>query len=165
MNAPYGRAMAFTEKFLRVLPPVESGGRRIKRYHVTGDGGPIEPDVVQAAYAFLPELLPEPDGTPPATFVVLHRGADDGAYLNAYSWVWDNVLFFKGAAAGQPALDRPDRDPRHFVRLERTLIGCVYELPPIRHERDAWVRHVLSGTPDLDAYLTDSLAEGTTGER
>ncbi|MGW7367082.1 hypothetical protein ACWGI8_27530 [Streptomyces sp. NPDC054841] len=159
--------MAFEEKLLRVLPPVEAAGRSVKRYHVTADPAGIDPRVEKAAYEILPELLPAPDGTPPATFVVLHRGADDGAYLNAYSWVWDNVLHFGGAAAGQPVLGCPDRDPAHFVKVTgQPWIGCVWELPPILHERDAWVRHMLApGRPDLDAYLTDSLPDGTTGDR
>ncbi|MFI8099671.1 hypothetical protein [Streptomyces sp. NPDC086023] len=158
--------MAFQEKHLSVPGPVEVEGRLVKRYHVTGDPAGIEPEVEKAAYAFLPELLatlPEPDGTPPVSFVVLHRGGDDGAYLNVYSWVWDNVLHFAGGAAGQPVLGCPDRDSTHFVRLDRSLIGCVWELPPIGHERNAWVRHMLSGEPDLAAYLTDSLPEGLTG--
>ncbi|MFC7647027.1 hypothetical protein ACFQX6_45695 [Streptosporangium lutulentum] len=80
--------------------------------------------------------------------------------------MWDNVLRFGGAAAGQPVLGCPDDDPTNFVRLDRSLIGCVWELPPILHERDAWVRHMLApGSPDLDAYLADSLPEGTTGDR
>jgi hypothetical protein len=59
----------------------------------------------------------------------------------------------------------PDRDPAHFVRLDRSLIGCVWELPPILHERDAWVRHMLApDRPDLAGYLADSLPDGTTGD-
>ncbi|MBY8876663.1 hypothetical protein [Actinacidiphila acidipaludis] len=158
--------MPFAEKFLTAPPPMEVAGRHIKRYHVTADPAGIEPAVEKAAYAILPELLPEPDGTPPAGFVVLHRGGDDGAYLNAYTWAWDNALHFRGAAAGQPVLGCPDRDPAHFVALEPRLIGCVWELPPLLHERDAWVRHMLApGRPDLPAYLTDSLPDGTTGDR
>ncbi|MFF9867330.1 hypothetical protein ACF1G0_18225 [Streptomyces sp. NPDC013953] len=151
--------MAFTEKLLSVLDPVEVGGRRVKRYHVTADPSGIAPDVEQAAYRMLPELIPGPDGTTPAaSFAVLHRGNDDGAYLNTYSWVWDNVLHCAIAVAGQPALGCPDRNPAHFVRLDEPWIGCVHELPPLAHERDAWVRHVLSpDRPDLDAYLADSL--------
>ncbi|MER8185695.1 hypothetical protein [Kitasatospora sp. NPDC094015] len=158
--------MAFTEKLLQSLPPVEVAGRHVKRYHVTADPAGIEPEVERAAYALLPTLLPEPDGTPPAAFAVLHRGGDDGAYLNVYGWTWDNVLHFGGAAAGQPVLGCPDRDPAHFVRLDRSLIGCVWELPPILHERDAWVRHMLvPDRPDLAGYLADSLPAGTTGGR
>jgi hypothetical protein len=158
--------MAFTEKLLTVPPPIEVAGRHIKRYHVTADPAGIAPDVEKAAYEILPELLPEPDGTPPAAFAVLHRGADTGAYLNVYSWVWNNVLHFRGAAAGQPALRCPDTDPTHFVTPDLPWIGCVFELPPIQHERDAWVRHLLAlEVPDLAAYLADSLPEGTTGDR
>ncbi|MBW5483280.1 hypothetical protein [Streptomyces bambusae] len=163
--------MTFTEKLLTVPPSLEVAGRRIKRYHVTTDPAGIEPEVEAAAYRFLPELLrtlPEPDGTPSASFVVLHRGGDDGAYLNVYSWVWDNVLHFAGGAAGQPVLGCPDHDPTHFVRLERSFIGCVWELAPLRHEREAWVRHMLEPAPgnaDLEAYVADSLAPGTTGNR
>src|ERR1044072_6206902 len=132
--------MTFTEKLLTVLPPIEVAGRHIKRYHVTSDPSGIAPDVAKAAYDVLPELLPEPDGTtPPVTFVVLHRGNDDGAYLNAYSWVWDNVLHFRNASAGQPVLGCPDQDPTNFVLTDTRWIGCVFELPPIQHERDAWV--------------------------
>lgn len=166
MKRSYRPGMAFEEKRLTVPPPIEVAGRRIKRYHVTTDPEGIAPEVADAAYAILPALLPEPDGTPPATFVVLHRGGDDGAYLNAYSWVWDNALHFRGAAAGQPALGCPDRDPTHFVLPERQLIGCVWELPPLLHERDAWVRHLLTPElPDLDTYVHDTLPEGTTGDR
>ncbi|MCX4855577.1 hypothetical protein OG426_44790 [Streptomyces canus] len=158
--------MAFNEKLLTVPPPIEVAGRHIKRYHVTADPAGIAPDVEKAAYEMLPELLPEPDGTPPAAFAVLHRGADTGAYLNVYSWVWDNVLHFRCAAAGQPALRCPDVDPTHFVTPDLPWIGCVFELPPILHERDAWVRHLLAPeVPDLAAYLADSLPEGTTGDR
>ncbi|MFI8826286.1 hypothetical protein [Streptomyces sp. NPDC053431] len=159
--------MAFAEKHLFVLEPVVIAGRHVKRYHVTADPAGIEPEVEKAAYAVLPELLPEPDGTPPASFAVLHRGGDSGAYLNVYSWAWDNVIHFGCAAAGQPALDCPDLDPTHFVRIEpgaRNWIGCVWELAPFGHERGAWVRHMLAAdAPDLDAYLADTLSSGTTG--
>lgn len=158
--------MAFEEKLLWSLPPVQVAGLRVKRYHVSADPAGIAPEVEKAAYAMLPELLPEPDGTPAATFVVLHRGGDDGAYINAYSWVWDNVLHFRGAAAGQPVIGCPDRDPTRFVILDLPWIGCVWELPPVLHERDAWVRHMLApNAPDLGGYLADSLTDGTTGDR
>ncbi|MEV6199775.1 hypothetical protein AB0M64_07350 [Streptomyces sp. NPDC051771] len=160
--------MAYAEKHLIALEAVEIGGRHVKRYHVTADPAGIEPEVEKAAYALLPELLPEPDGTPAASFTVLHRGGDTGAYLNVYSWAWDNVLHFAGAAAGQPALDCPDTDPTRFVPVtgtdrDRSWIGCVWELAPLAHERAAWIRHVLApDAPDLPAYLADALRSGTT---
>jgi hypothetical protein len=123
--------MAFREKYLLVPPPIDVRGGRIKRYHVALDSSGIEPEIEKAAYDILPLLLPEPDGTPPAGFTVLHRGQDGSAYLNAYTWVWDNVLHFGGAAAGQPVLGCPDRDPAHFVQPDSRWIGCVWELTPL----------------------------------
>jgi len=158
--------MAFNEKLLTTALPIEVAGRSIKRYYVTTETAGIDAAIQRAAVGVLPSLLPAPDATPPATFIVLHRGGDGAAYLNAYSWVWDNVLHMRGAAAAQPELGCPDHDPTNFVVLDRPWIGCVWELPPIQHERDAWVRHMLAPSePDLDAYLADSMTAGTTGGR
>ena len=70
--------MAFNEKLLTSPPPVEAGGRRYKRYYVTSAVAVITPEVEKAALGVLPGLLPEKDGTPPAGFVVLHRGGEIG---------------------------------------------------------------------------------------
>lgn len=156
--------MAFREKLLSSLPPIEAAGRHYKRYYVTSAVAVITPEVEKAALELLPELVPEMDGTPPAGFVVLHRGGDGAAYVNAYTWVWDNVLHMRGAAAAQAALGCPDDDPAHFMALDRPWIGCVWELPPIQHERDAWVRHMLvPDMADLAGYLGDTMPEGNTG--
>jgi hypothetical protein len=40
----------------------------------------------------------------------------------------------------------------------------VWELPPIQHERDAWVRHMLvPDAADLAGYLADAMPDGSTG--
>ena len=161
--------MALAPKHISALPPVVVGGRHLKRYHVSmrapADGGGIPPAVEAAAHAVLPTLLPaEDDGTPPGGWLILHEGADGAAYLNVYSWVWHNVVEVHAAAAAQPALGCPDDDPTHFVPIERSLVGCIWELPPFGHERSAWVRHVFgSDAPDLDAYLADVLPDGPAG--
>lgn len=157
--------MTFTEKYVRTPSPITVSGRQLKRYYVNNDESAMDPAVERAALAYLPHLLPEAAaGTPAAGFMVLHRGGDGAAYLNAYSWVWDNVIHCVNAAAGQSAVDCPDDDPTHFVTLTKPWIGCIWELPAVGHERNAWVRHVFAPqTPDLDAYLADTMAEGLTG--
>lgn len=161
--------MALVPKHLSVHPPIVVSCRHLKRYHVTlrppGEGGAVPPDVVAAAEAALPTLLPAvPDDTPPAGWTVLHQGADGGVYVNVYSWVWGNVVEVHFAAAAQPFLGCPDDDPTHFVVVDRPLVGCIWELPPFGHERDAWVRHVLEpDEPDLEAYLADTLPAGPAG--
>ncbi|MEU8131813.1 hypothetical protein AB0B68_31760 [Micromonospora sp. NPDC049049] len=158
--------MAFRDKELRTPGPVLIGGRQLKRYHMDQPERPIEPEVEKAAYDLLPDLLADvvDDGTPAAGWVVLHRGADTGAYLLAYTWVWDNALEIRVAAAGKPALDCPDDDPAHFVHLRRPAVGCVWELAVLEHERAAWVRHMLlPESPNLTDYLRDTRAEGPVG--
>src|SRR6266545_3945109 len=86
--ADYLPCMPFTEKFLRVPGDIEVTGRHVKRYHVNTIDDEIPGAIQEAAYAFLPRLLPEPDGeTPPAGWVVLHKRAGTAAYLCSYSWV------------------------------------------------------------------------------
>jgi hypothetical protein len=124
-----------------------------------------QPEVEKAAYEVLPTLLPEPDEeTPPASWVVLHRGADNGAYLLAYSWTWGNVVEARTLSAGQPTVGTPDENPAHFADIGKPFVGCVWELAVLEHERVAWVRHVLSpDEPDLDAWVADTAPEGQVG--
>jgi hypothetical protein len=159
--------MTYKEKLIWAEPPLLLAGRHIKRYYVVpGPERVFEPEIEKAAFALLPSMLPAPDGTPLVSIAVLHGGSDGAAYLNTYSWVWDNVLHMRGAAAAQPAVDCPDLDPTHFMVLERPWIGCVYELAPLGYERDAWVRHMLApDAADLDGYLADTMANGTTEGR
>ena len=130
------------------------------------DLNPTEIDgaIQDAAYAWLPSLLPEPDPvTPPASFSVLHRSAM-GAYLLVYSWIMTDILELNAAIAGVKALDCPDDDPTHFVRSTQHWIGCVWELVPLEHERSAWVRHILRpSAPNLAAYLADRRPSGPAG--
>lgn len=157
--------MPFHEKFLRTPAPIDMNGRHIKRYHVNNIDADIDTAIQDAAYAFLPGLLPGVDDeTPPASFVVLHRGQGSAAYLNAYSWVWGNVIECHTSAAGIPFLGCDDEDSTNFKALSKPWIGCIWELPPMAYERTSWVRHVLvPDEPDLAAYLADQMAEGRIG--
>ena len=159
--------MTFSEKDLHGCGVLGVADRWVKCYHISATGGQIPAGIETAAYAFLPQLLPEPDGeTPPGGWVILHKGAAIPAYLVAYSWTWGNVVECRAAVAGIPELGCDDEDPEHFKALDRPWMGCVWELAPFGHERTAWVRHVLRpDVPDLQGYLADMLADGTTGDR
>jgi hypothetical protein len=159
--------MTFTEKCIRAHGVVEAAGRQMKRYHISSAGGRIAEGIQEAAYEFLPRLLPKPDDeTPSAGWVVLHKGDTIPAYLIAYSWTWVNVIECRAAVAGIPELGSDDENPTNFKILDRRWVGCVWELAPLGHERSAWVQHVLQPkTPDLDGYLADMLLDGSTGGR
>jgi hypothetical protein len=159
--------MSFREKYIQAHGVVEIAGRQMKRYHISSADGRIAQGIQEAAYQFLPMLLPKPDGeTPSAGWVILHKGDAVPAYLIAYSWTWLNVVECRAAAAGTPELGSDDENPRNFKILDKRWVGCVWELAPLGHERSAWVRHVLQPTvPDLDGYLADMLPDGSTGGR
>ena len=160
--------MTFSEKYMRDAGVIETAGRYLKRYHISSTMQDNIPEGIQkAAYAFLPQLLPEPDGeTPPGGWVVLHKGAAIPAYLVAYSWTWGNVVECRAAVAGIPELGSDDEDPENFKILDRPWMGCVWELAPLGHERATWIRYVLEPeAPDLDGYLADRLTDGSTEGR
>jgi hypothetical protein len=91
------------------------------------------PDFQDAAYRFLPRLLPKPDDeTPSAGWAVLFKGSGVPAYLVAYSWTWVNVVECRVAVAGLPELGCADENPEHFTLLDRRWIGCVWEIAPVR---------------------------------
>jgi hypothetical protein len=157
------RLMAFAERFLTTPEPVELPARRVKRYEIHIEDRPIDAAITKAAYEWLPRLLPEPDGTPPGSFSVLHRSAM-GCYLLVYSWTLEDVLECRPVVAGVPVLGCPDNDPTHFVPSTGQWIGCVWELAPLEHERSAWVRHVLQpDQPALAGYIADQLPPGPVG--
>jgi len=159
--------MTYSEKYVRVPGVIEMSGRWVKRYHISAPDGQIPDGIQDAAYDFLPRLLPKPDGqTPPAGWAILHKGAGIPAYLIAYSWTWTNVVECRAAAAGIPELGCDDENPENFTILDRPWAGCVWELAPFGHERSAWVQHVLRPeTPKLPDYLADTLPEGSTEGR
>lgn len=154
----------FYEKQLTTERPRQVAGRGVKTYRIAELGVTIDPDVLTAAIDHLPALFPPDDGRPAATFAVVHRSGD-AVYLNAYSWVWDNVLFCRTAASGrEPALGVDTATLTSFDELKQPLIGCVWELAVLEHERSAWVRWMLAtDSPDLDGYLADALDRPSIG--
>jgi hypothetical protein len=156
--------VTFSEKLISFRGVAEIAGRQMKRYHVHSAADLIEAEVERAAYEFLPALLPDPDDeAPPAGFTILHRNRQ-GAFLDAYSWVWENVIECRTAAAGVRVLGCDSDDPTSFKPLDRPWIGCVWELAPFGHERSSWVRHILEPRePDIDSYLADTYPDGRCG--
>lgn len=160
------RGMAFQERLLRPAAPLATDGWTVKRYELTVDGTPIAPDVLDAAEEFVPDLLPaaldhpllatELGGTPAVAFSVLHQGKD-AVWLNVYSWCYEAILHCRVAGAALA-------EPTGFAEVAEPLIGCVWELPVLVHERSAWVRHVLQPErPNTDGYLADQLPAGPVG--
>ena len=135
------------------------GDWRVKQYLVTVTPTELDGVTVEAAQAYLPKLLPSAAGTDPTprvAFSVLHKGVD-AVWLMAYAWVYGEIVHCRGASA-------PLSGPLEFTPLTEPLIGCVWELPALVHERSAWVRHGLQpDSPVVDEYLADFLPAGPVG--
>jgi hypothetical protein len=151
-------------KQLRARPRITIAERRFKRYHVNGDGSEIPGDVQEAAYRFVPHLLPPLDDTEPAGFIVLHQGVG-GVSLTVHSWVAHNLLHTRRAVAGEPCAGGVAGDLTTFAVVEQPLVGSTWELAPLAHEPAAWIRHVVDAeVPDVHAYLADLLPDGPVGD-
>jgi hypothetical protein len=157
--------MSFTERFMRPSPPIEADGWTIKPYQLAVTDQPIPSGTVEAAWEFLPKLLPaslthpalvaDQAATPRFAFAVLHQGTD-ALWLNLYTWVYGMILHTRAASSRL--------DDVAFAELAEPLTGCVWELQALVHEQAAWVRHVLEPeAPDLPGYLADVLPAGLVG--
>jgi hypothetical protein len=150
--------MGFHERVIRSGGVVTVSGWQVKQYRLTVVQEPIEPAVLGAAEAVLPSLLPvadAADATPRVAFAVLHKGVN-AIWCNLYSWCLEAIVHCRAASASLSA-------PTEFAPLSQPLIGCVWELPALAHERSAWVRHMVRQSPDLGGYLDDWLAGGPVG--
>lgn len=145
------RAACYADRATRASGLVEHAGWRLKRYDTTIDGSPI-PDSYNQAEREALALLPAPAQTrdrPGVGFIIRHAGRT--AHYYVLCW-WDNQnellqrLLVRDADA-----EAPWRDPQGRYSV------CVWDLQVIRHERDAFVKHVMTPPdgPDLAAYLGD----------
>lgn len=83
--------------------------------------------------------------------VIVHRG-QEAVWLLAQWWIAGGIL--RGLMARSPLGEFC------FGPAEAGLIGCVWELQVVEHERSAWIRHMMGVTPDPAAFLADRLLSG-----
>lgn len=85
-------------------------------------------------------------------FCIVHIG-DEAVWLLLDWWL-------SGGIVCQRMLSAPLAKPALFTPVSTPALACVWELVVIAHERDAWVRHMLTASPNPSAYLNDVLPEG-----
>lgn len=155
------------ESSAKELPPIEPYRPRriecvgshvwsawhLKQYVMNGNASPSSRDVLSHAEAYAQAMLSvdKQNDYVKAGFITLHFG-EEAVWLLIDLWYRDILHhFLHFAPIDEPHLFRP-------APSDGTT-ACVWELEVTNHERNAWVKHVLSdpGHPDLDAYMADRL--------
>lgn len=125
---------------------------KVKVYGISASGDDLPENVVESALAHAASHIP---GKAPRAslygFMVLHAGTE-AVWLLVDLWFDDILHHFLFRA--------PLKEPNRWAPPPADgTMACAWELEVVKHERDAWVRHVLSRPeePDFGAYLGDHL--------
>jgi hypothetical protein len=134
-------------RFLELWRP---DGWLVKLYSIAYKGQEPTPATVEAAKRAAAEALPQParsDDRYGVAVVIVHRG-QDACWLLIDWWGQESVLYHR------PLVAPLDSDGQ-FEPTPPDVTACVWELPLLMFERDAWVRTVLSEDegPDVGRYL------------
>jgi len=136
-------------------------GWRIKLYGITHESrqdanNQAEPELIEAAKAAAKEHLPQPAVNPHRYglgFIGIHQGRSYDFVFICY-WNYDTEL--KHISLMRASSSSTLLEPIG----EQELSNDVWDLRVLSFERDAWVKHVLSGnSADADAYLAEQLNE------
>ena len=125
---------------------------QLKIYQITLDGEPISSEIVEAAMeCVVTRSIWPTDLTHHYGFVILHQG---------HEAVWALIKIWVNDILRQFFFFAPLDDPTAFdFSLMPGFNACVWDLEVTKHERDAWVRHVMTNPAEaqFDEYLNDSL--------
>ncbi|MQA97186.1 MAG: hypothetical protein GEV11_22040 [Streptosporangiales bacterium] len=133
---------------VRSLGSSELAGHVVKRYAIEAPGRVVTDEAVQAAVRVAAAHLASAQlrGSLGLAVLLAHAGGD-GDYVLVHTWIeghMSDLAVFVGPA------DEPDA-----LRPGRTgLAPCVWEAAVLAHEREAFSRHVLDGTGELEPRLT-----------
>jgi hypothetical protein len=142
---------------------LEIKGARLKWYDLARAATPVPDAIRTLAHDYLVAEAKagrlELDGD--IGFVVLHRCENDFYFLIVSTWrgnneLWESVCYKQDAAT--PGFSLFPRERRHKGTY------CVWELGPVWHEQQAWVRFLTSprDTAAQQAYLDDRFS-GSVG--
>ncbi|MEY2490519.1 MAG: hypothetical protein QOC70_2461 [Verrucomicrobiota bacterium] len=117
---------------------LEPAGAVLKWYAVYSEDLPVPNEITQLARSYLKKTPLEARGL---GFVIVHRCGRDFYFLIVCTWrgsneVWETVFYKDGDVMVDFALFA--RDKAHKPTF------CVWELAPVWHEQQAWVRFLQS---------------------
>lgn len=133
----------------RVTPgeAIEPPGAALKWYAIHPDDRSVPNEITELARSYLVKTPLEARGL---GFVLLHRCGSDFYFLIVCTWrgsneVWETVFYKDGDAMVDFALF-----PREKIHKPTF---CVWELAPVWHEQQAWVRFLQSARDEAAAQV------------
>jgi len=149
-NTILGSVEPYEPRRTKMLDVHQVNGWWLKLYTISLSNHSADPDVVESAIDHIQKNVKWPDRTEGYGFVTLHFG--QYIWLLVDLWVDDILRHFIFRSTYENPNDFSDGPD------DGTTV-CVWELEITKHERDAWVKNVLStpAQPNFKNYLNESL--------
>lgn len=133
----------------RVTPGdmIETAGAVLKWYVVYPEDRPVPDEITRLARSYLTRASLEARGL---GFVILHRCGNDFYFLIVCTWrgsneIWETVFYKDGG--GMIDFELFAREKTHKPTF------CVWELAPVWHEQQAWVKFLQSSRDEAAAQV------------
>lgn len=147
----------FANRYVHPLGTRSLGRWNIKAYALTSDNSALSSSLIEEAIEIATHELPldQQEGLPHyfTGWLIVHKGTA-GEYVLLDWWCGEDIIQHRlyGRAIGDPSPFR--------LGWPQGACCCIWELAILWHEREAWVKHVLSraSAPDFEGYLADSLS-------
>lgn len=153
---PFYPSEPFSPRPIRPLGVRKHNDWRLKTYSIIYGPAPLDLPLYERGLTLAFAALPSPAITvarPGLGFVIFHQGR--GVHYLVLNW-WDNENEFFNRVFVHPLGDSHEWRPASGAES-----ACVWDLEVIWHERNAYVRHILSRVGDggsgAEAYVADQL--------
>ncbi|MFN3193082.1 MAG: GNAT family N-acetyltransferase [Aureliella sp.] len=141
---PSAEIVPYKPRATRMIDVQEIEGWNLKLYSIHAADEELTSGVVEAAIRYAAQEVPWPaDRATPYGFITIHQG-EQAVWLLVDLWVRDILHHFVYCSS-------PSNPTQFQLGPQDGTTACVWELEVTRHERDAWVNHVLSD-PACPAY-------------
>jgi hypothetical protein len=146
----------YKPRAVRKLGLIEHDGWAIKTYSISVKNKVVKDELLGFAKGQLSEWLKKSNNYNLPTYkiatMIIHEGRE-GIFTLLNWWVGDNMI-------QNHVYFSTYEEPEKFESFsENGMMACIWELAVIWHDRNAWIKHVLSKieNPDYAAYLNDYL--------
>lgn len=125
---------------------------KIKLYTITTKESFTSSSILATIKEKLSSLFGEAKDHHNSGFIIIHEGTD-GVWTLSNWWTDKEMLRTNTYFTDYQDINCISLDPK------TGSMACVWELPIINHEKDAWVKHILKQVeePDFDKYFKDIL--------